>query len=80
MVAGDKDRQQLRGLRRVSVLGEEVNGAGGPNHVWPWVYLPIAYLARLTPEGYGSDQPVASNGSAIGRALNRRVEVSHGLP
>jgi len=31
--------------------------------------------ARLTPEGKGETQPIASNKSADGKALNRRVEV-----
>jgi OmpA-OmpF porin, OOP family len=30
--------------------------------------------ARLVPEGYGFDRPVASNATALGRAKNRRVE------
>jgi outer membrane protein OmpA-like peptidoglycan-associated protein len=30
--------------------------------------------ARLTPAGYGFEQPVASNATALGRAKNRRVE------
>jgi outer membrane protein OmpA-like peptidoglycan-associated protein len=29
---------------------------------------------RLEPQGYGFDRPVASNGTALGRAKNRRVE------
>ena len=32
--------------------------------------------ARLTAKGYGPDQPVAENGTAAGRAANRRVELS----
>lgn len=42
----------------------------------------VAYLAaqgvdraRLETDGMGSDQPLADNGDAAGRALNRRVEV-----
>ncbi|GAB2487707.1 OmpA family protein [Comamonas humi] len=31
--------------------------------------------SRITARGYGKDYPVASNGTAEGRALNRRVEV-----
>jgi outer membrane protein OmpA-like peptidoglycan-associated protein len=31
--------------------------------------------ARLTPKGFGSTQPVASNDTALGRAANRRVEL-----
>ncbi len=41
----------------------------------------VRYLAekgvqreRLTPAGYGFERPVASNGTALGRAKNRRVE------
>jgi OOP family OmpA-OmpF porin len=30
---------------------------------------------RLTARGYGPDKPVASNASANGRAMNRRVEL-----
>ncbi len=30
--------------------------------------------ARLVPQGYGFDRPVASNATALGRAKNRRVE------
>ena len=31
--------------------------------------------AQLTAKGYGESQPVADNGTADGRALNRRVEL-----
>ena len=30
---------------------------------------------RITPVGYGSSMPVASSGTAAGRAENRRVEI-----
>ncbi len=33
---------------------------------------------RMTARGFGEDKPVASNKSADGRALNRRVEVACG--
>jgi outer membrane protein OmpA-like peptidoglycan-associated protein len=32
--------------------------------------------SRLTAKGYGPDKPVADNGSAAGRAANRRVELT----
>ncbi|MCW1917516.1 OmpA family protein [Rhodobacter sp. KR11] len=38
----------------------------------------VAYgvsAGRITAAGYGYDQPIASNGSAAGRAQNRRVEI-----
>jgi OOP family OmpA-OmpF porin len=34
--------------------------------------------ARLTTVGLGSTRPVATNDTSIGRAQNRRVEVSKG--
>lgn len=36
--------------------------------------------ARLTAEGFGSDRPVADNGSPEGRAQNRRIEIRVAVP
>lgn len=41
-----------------------------------WLIEHGAAAARLTARGFGKSQPVADNGTATGRALNRRVEVS----
>jgi outer membrane protein OmpA-like peptidoglycan-associated protein len=41
-----------------------------------WLTEHGAAAARLTARGFGKSQPVADNGTATGRALNRRVEVS----
>lgn len=35
---------------------------------------------RIRSEGWGSDQPVADNNTAAGRAANRRVEIFVGAP
>jgi len=35
---------------------------------------------RLTATGYGDQNPIASNSTATGRAMNRRVSVSVAQP
>jgi OOP family OmpA-OmpF porin len=34
---------------------------------------------KVTARGFGEDQPVADNGTAAGKALNRRVDVACGI-
>ena len=40
-----------------------------------YLYQQGVSLERMTARGFGPDRPVASNGTANGRALNRRVEL-----
>jgi type VI secretion system protein ImpK len=35
----------------------------------------LADGSRVTTEGYGSEQPIASNSTPAGKAQNRRVEI-----
>lgn len=43
-----------------------------------WLREHGANAGHMDPQGFGSSRPVADNGTATGRALNRRVEVSVG--
>ncbi len=59
---GDAERNRLLSLGRAAVVRDELRRLGVP-------------AARLRIEGFGESRPRADNGSASGRALNRRVEI-----
>ena len=60
-VGGDEYNQQLS-QSRVDAVMSYLENRGIPSH-------------RLEAIGYGETRPIATNNTAIGRALNRRVEV-----
>lgn len=60
-VGGDSYNQELSDRRAQAVQGALVQRGVAPD--------------RITARGYGKTYPVAENGSAEGRAMNRRVEI-----
>ncbi len=44
-----------------------------------WLQAHGVAVTLLAPQGFGASRPVADNGTANGRALNRRVEISLGI-
>ena len=60
--SGDEAYNQDLSQRRAVSVANVLRDNGVPNN-------------RLTAYGRGEDQPVATNGTAAGRALNRRVEI-----
>ena len=74
-------RPQLR-----LVVAGHTDAEGGDTHnlglsdrraaaVVAWLVSQGIEAGRLQAEGHGESQPVANNGTAVGRALNRRVEI-----
>lgn len=59
---GDAGYNQTLSLRRANAVANVLIGAGVPS-------------GRIVPQGRGEDQPIASNLTPEGRALNRRVEI-----
>jgi len=43
--------------------------------IYTWLTKNGIAIERVTYKGYGPDQPIADNGTAEGRALNRRAEI-----
>jgi OmpA-OmpF porin, OOP family len=43
-----------------------------------WLVKSGIDAARLVTQGFGATKPVADNGTGIGRAQNRRVELARG--
>jgi outer membrane protein OmpA-like peptidoglycan-associated protein len=71
---------------RVAVIGHTDN-VGGPaanrplsqrraEAVRTWLAAQGIEAGRLRAEGRGQDQPIAENNTEIGRALNRRVQIT----
>ncbi|MGB0466131.1 MAG: OmpA family protein [Pontibacterium sp.] len=60
---GSFEYNQQLSERRAAAVANYLQGAG------------VAHL-RLSAKGYGERYPVADNGTASGRALNRRVEIN----
>jgi OOP family OmpA-OmpF porin len=61
-VGGSESNQKLSEARARSVVG--------------WLAHKGIAGARLTSQGYGKNQPVATNETELGRAQNRRVEIA----
>lgn len=58
---GDRDANQNLSERRAAAVRRVLIQEGAPRH-------------RVIANGFGEDHPIASNASAQGRALNRRIE------
>jgi len=63
---GDAAKNQPLSLQRAEAVKKRI------------LELAAADPARITTEGMGPDQPVESNDTPTGRALNRRVEITIG--
>jgi OmpA-OmpF porin, OOP family len=69
VIAGHTDNQ---GSDKINIPLSKGRAAS----VVSWLTAHGVAANRLEPQGFGSTRPVADNGTASGRALNRRVEVS----